>query len=181
MADITRRALLSRAAVATGLVAGAGLGLTRGIHHKVAVPPPAPPSALTDALARQRRLLAGYDAVTSGSDRPALAALRSDVVAHGDALRALLERYPGWRLAQSNPSGSSASSASPGASASPGESADPAGSTVAQLATATAADVQALTTAVLAWPAAEPQAAAVVPTLASIAACLASHAQVLAA
>jgi hypothetical protein len=185
MAEISRRALLSRAVVLGGLAAGAGLGLTRGVRHKVAVPPPPPPAALTDALARQQRLLAGYRVLGDDPARPALAALHSDVVAHGDALHALLERYPGWRLAQSGAGSSgsgSSGSATPGTAtpgtATPG-SAAPVPGTVAGLAAASAADARALTEAAQSWPAAEAHAAEVVPTLASIAAGLASHAQVL--
>src|SRR3954451_12525759 len=101
MAEISRRALLSRTVLVAGLAVGAGLGLTRRVQHKVAVPPAAPPAVLTEALARQQRLLADHDAVASGHDAgwPAAAGMRSDVVAHGNALRALLELYPGWRLA----------------------------------------------------------------------------------
>jgi hypothetical protein len=165
MAEISRRTLLGGAAAIAGLAAGAGLGLTKRVRHKVAVPPPPPPAALTDALARQRRLLAGYDVVATGYGiRPAVAAMRSDVVAHGDALHALLERYPGWRLSRPAPSAS----------------ATPAGRTIAQLAAASTADARALTSAALGWPATEEHAAEVVPALGSIAACLASHAQVLA-
>jgi hypothetical protein len=171
MAEISRRALLSRTVLVAGVAVGAGLGLTRRVHHKVAVPPPAPPAALTDALARQQRLLADHDAVASGHHpgRPTAAGLRSDVVAHGDALRALLELYPGWRLARA---GSSSSGAAPSPTAT--------GMSVKQLAAATAGDARALTDAALAWPATEQHAVEVVPVLGSIAACLASQAQELA-
>jgi hypothetical protein len=187
MAEISRRTLLSRTAVLAGLAVGAGLGFTKQVRHKIAVPPPPPPAALTDALARQRRLLAGYDAMGRHDGWPAVPSLRSDVVAHGDALRALLERYPGWRIARTNPSGSSVPTGSSTPTGSDGPtgaaatgSATSAGTTLVQLAAATAADAQALTDAALAWPASEQHAVEVVPTLASIAACLASHTQVLA-
>jgi hypothetical protein len=174
MAAISRRTLLGRAALLAGLAAGAGLGLTRGVRHKVAVPPPPAPAALTGALARQQRLLAGYDSIVHHyGTRPAVAALRSDVVAHGNALRALLERYPGWRLARAGPAGSAASSPAAGSTGSGATS-------LAELAAASSADAAALTDAALAWPATEQHAVEVVPTLASIAACLASHLQVLA-
>ena len=92
MAEITRRTLLNRALLASALGGGALLGLTRPIRHRVAVFPPAPPAALTAALDRQQRLLAGYDLVLAGQPaRPvALTALRADVAAHGSALRAVL-------------------------------------------------------------------------------------------
>jgi hypothetical protein len=167
MAEISRRTLLSRTVLVAGLVVGAGLGLTRRVHSKVAVPPPAPPAALTDALDRQRRLLAGYDAVVGGA---VLAGLRSDVVAHGDALRALLERYPGWRLARASAAATPAQSSS----------VQPAASSVAGLAAVSSSDARALTDAVMAWPATDALADGVLPVLGSIAACLASHAQVLA-
>jgi hypothetical protein len=170
MAEITRRTLLSRALLGSALGGGALLGLTRPIRHKVAVPPPPPPVALTAALARQRHLLAGYDqALATQPAHPGLAGLRADIAAHGNALRAVLERYPGWRLSSSS---TVAGSASPGATASPVAG-------IAALAAASTAAVAATTRACLDWPATEPQAGEVVPLLGSIAACLASHAQVL--
>jgi len=198
MAEISRRTLLSRTVLLAGLAAGAGLGLTKRVRHKVAVPPPAPPAALTDALAAQQRLLADYDTIGFHYGWPAIPGLRSDVAAHGDALRALLERYPGWRLARASgssvPTGSAThsgvdGSAAPSATGSAAPSATgPAApsatgsvkaTTIDQLATATAANARSLTKATLAWPADEQHAVEVVPVLASIAACLASHAQVL--
>lgn len=178
MAVISRRTLLSRALLASALGGGALLGLTRPVKHKVAMPPPPPPVALTAALARQRRLLADYDRVLASQPaRPGLAGLRADVAAHGNALRAVLQRYPGWRLAVSastSPAAATArtTAATPGASASP---ADP----IASLATASKAAATATNQACLDWPATEPNAAEVLPLLGSIAACLASHAQVL--
>lgn len=170
MAEITRRTLLNRALLVSALGGGALLGLTRPVRHKVAVPPPAPPVALTAALDRQQRLLAGYELVLA--DRPArpvaLTALRADVAAHGDALRAVLERYPGWRLAQSTPSPAAPS----GSTAPPG--------TVPALASATRTAAAATAKACLAWPAGDANAAQVVPLLGSIAACLSTHLQVLA-
>ncbi len=200
MAEISRRTLLSRTVVLGGLAVGVGLGFTGGVRHRVAEPPPPAPAALTNALGRQQRLLAGYRAVGSDPARPALAGLRADVTAHGDALRALLERYPGWRLAEApgsaaasgsasasgspSVSGSASASGSDSASASGSPSAaastSPAATSVTGLAAASTADAQALSDAALGWPAAEQHAGEVVPVLASIAACLTSHAQVLA-
>jgi len=190
MAEISRRTLLSRTVLLAGLAAGAGLGLTKRVRHKVAVPPPAPPAALTDALAAQQRLLADYDTIGFHYGWPAIPGLRSDVAAHGDALRALLERYPGWRLARASgssvPTGSAThsgvdGSAAPSAtgSAAPSATGSVKATTIDQLAAATAANARSLTKTSLAWPADEQHAVEVVPVLASIAACLASHAQVL--
>ncbi|MDQ1740365.1 MAG: hypothetical protein QOE53_2017 [Pseudonocardiales bacterium] len=165
MAAISRRTLLSRALLGSALGGGALLGLTRPIRHKVAVAPPPPPVALTAALARQRHLLAGYDqALASQPAHPGLAALRADVAAHGNALRAVLQHYPSWRL--------SSSSAVPGSTAVPVAS-------IAALAAASRAAAAAATQACLDWPATEAQASEMVPLLGSIAACLTSHAQVL--
>ncbi len=188
MAEISRRTVLRGGVVLAGLAAGAGMGLTKAVRHKVAVPPPPPPTALTDALARQQRLLADHDAVADGhyAGWPAVGSLRSDVVAHGDALHALLERYPGWRLAHPASSGS-AGPVAPSGSAGPVASsrttsaaATAPAMTIDQLAAASSTGARAFSQAAQAWPAAEQHAAEVVPVLASIAACLASHAQVLA-
>lgn len=169
MPEISRRALLSRSVLAAGVVIGAGLGFSRHVHHKVATPPPQPPAALTDALAGQVSLLAGYDQVVT-----APAGLKADVTEHGQALRALLELYPGWRLAQAIPA--SAPAAGPTSTA-----AGPAvPQTMAELAGASTALARALSTTALSWPAAEANAELVVPSLASIAASLTTHAAVLA-
>lgn len=171
MASISRRTLLSRSALAAGVVVGAGLGLARPVHHKVAVPPPAPPAALTDALARQQSLLAGYDAVP---DAPA--GLKADVTAHGQAIRALLENYPGWRLSQA----ASTSSASPTPYATSTGSAPAVPHSTAELAAGSTTMAKTLVAAVQTWPTEDANATVVVPTLASIAASLTTHAQVLA-
>ncbi len=120
MAEISRRRLLGGTLVVAGAAAGAVLGLSRPVHHKVATPPPAAPVGLVAALDRQRALLAGYDRLTNadqpaGAGRVELQALRADVIAHGDALRALLELYPGWRWAQLSAPADGGSSSEPGA------------------------------------------------------------------
>jgi hypothetical protein len=169
MAEISRRTLLSRVLLCSALGGGALAGLTRPIRHQVAVPPPPPPVALTAALARQRHLLAGYDqALATQPAHPGLAGLRADVAAHGNALRAVLQNYPGWRLG---------SSATVAGSATPGSTAIPVA--IPALAAACSAAAAATTRACLDWPATEAHAGEVVPLLGSIAACLASHAQVL--
>jgi hypothetical protein len=167
MAEITRRTLFNRALLASALGGGALLGLTRPIRHRTAVPPPAAPAALRAALDRQQRLLAGYDLLLARPPvRPVeLAGLRADIAAHGSALRAVLERYPGWRLAQASPSPASSSPAPP--------------DTVSALASATKATAAATAKACLDWPAGEANAGQVLPLLASIAACLSTHVQVL--
>ena len=170
MADISRRTLVSRALLVSALGGGAVLGLTRPIKHKVAPPPPPPPAALTAALARQRQLLARYDrALASQLAHPGLAGVRADVAAHGNALRALLQRYPGWRLSTST---TAPASATPAATAGPVPS-------LADLAAASSAASAAAARDCLQWPASEEHAGEVVPLLGSIAACLASHARVL--
>src|SRR5206468_2582963 len=100
----------------------------------------------------------------------------------------------GWRLARAHSSGAavptgSASATGSGAdgsaapsatgSAAPSATGSVQAASIDQLATATAANARSLTKASLAWPADEQHAVEVVPVLASIAACLASHAQVL--
>src|SRR6185437_13534177 len=112
MSQISRRALFGRRLLVLSAGVGAGLGLQHRVHHRVAVPPPAPPAALTAALDRQRTLLAGYDQITD-DQLPARTGLRADLQAHGDALRALLELYPGWRLAQASPSVQPSAGATP--------------------------------------------------------------------
>jgi hypothetical protein len=170
MADISRRTLLSRALLGSALAGGALLGLTRPVKHKVAEPPPLPPVALTAALARQRHLLADYDqALASQPAHPGLPGLRADVAAHGNALRAVLQRYPGWRLGSS--------STVPG-SATPSSTASPV-VTLQALAAASRTAAAATAQDCLDWPATEAHANEVVPLLGSIAACLTSHVQVL--
>ncbi|MEO9239872.1 MAG: hypothetical protein ABI418_17480 [Jatrophihabitantaceae bacterium] len=134
------------------------------------MPPPAPPAALTTALQHQRSLQDGYDRLSAANPSgPAyLAGLRSDVHAHGDALRALLERYPGWRLSQA------------AGTAQPSPSSPAAPSSLAALASASRSTSAALTSACRGWPAGEPNAAQVLPVLGSIAAALSTHALVLA-
>jgi hypothetical protein len=162
MVEISRRTLFGRAILSGGVLLGAGLGLSRTVHRKVPVPPPPPPATLLAALSAQRSLLSGYDS-TAGAPAPALPALRSDVAAHGAALQALLELYPGWRLAPT---------------VAPGQ---PVPATTAALARASAALSSSLSATALGWPIGEPHADEVVPTLASISAALQTHAQVLGA
>jgi hypothetical protein len=168
MVEISRRTLLSRTVLIAAAAAGAGLGVTRAVHHKVALPPPPPPQRLTALLSTQLRLLTGYQrAVTTLPDEAArLDPLRSDVAAHGDALRGLLENYPGWRLNPTVPPGSSSSAPAVAA-------------TVAGLAAASKAAAAAFSAGCLAWPATEQHAGQIVPLLGSISACLDTHGQVL--
>jgi hypothetical protein len=166
MANISRRTLFSRTLLLAALGGGAAAGLTRSVHHKVAVPPPPPPAALVAARDTQKRLLAGYDGALAATPGDAtLMALRADIVAHGDALNAALESYPGWRYARSQPS--------------PSTPVTPGVGSKAALAAASKAGADAGSKACVSWPASDPQAAQIVPLLGSIAACLSTHAAVL--
>lgn len=173
MSEISRRRMLAGSLVLLGAAGGTVLGTTRSVHHKVAVPPPPPPAALTGALARQRSLLAGYDAVIAiGAGPAALPGLREDIAAHVDALRAALEQYPGWRLQSASPAPTTSTSLAPR----PPEVARTITVLLAQL----AGTRDAAAAACLAWPATEVHAGQVVPLLGSVAACLSTHAEVLA-
>ena len=101
---------------------------------------------------------------------PARAAA-ADVTAHGDALRALLEQYPGWRLARSGRRLDRSTSPSSGPAVP---------TSVAELASELGRDVAGADRDRAAWPADEANAVTVVPTLASIAASLSTHVAVLA-
>jgi hypothetical protein len=173
MSEISRRRMLAGSLVLLGAAGGAVLGTSRSVHHKVALPPPPPPAALTAALARQQALLAGYDAVIAiGAGPAALPGLREDSAAHVDALRAALEQYPGWRLQSASPRPTTSAGLAPTAPA------------VARTMTALLAQLagtrDAAGAACLAWPATEVHADQVVPLLGSMAACLSTHADVLA-
>jgi hypothetical protein len=178
--EISRRALLIRSGAVLVVAAGAAIGLTRTVHHKVAVPPPPPPVALTGGLAMQEQVLAGYEALAGGSGLPdGFDALHSDVIAHGDALRGLLQNYPGWRLAQATAQASG--SAIPSDSPTPSGNAETSATaqSVADLSAQTKTFAEALSTDVIAWPAGDLQAINVVPVLGSIAACLQTHVEIL--
>jgi len=164
MAEISRRALLGRSAVLLGLAAGAGAGFARHVHHRVALPPPPPPAALVQALAAQQSVRAGYE---HASGLPA--GLIADAQAHRQALRALLELYPGWRLAQAEPApAAGAPTAGP-----------PVPANRQQLVSAVSALTDQLRHQAEAWPATDPHAVEVAPVLASIAASLQTHRMVL--
>ena len=174
MAAITRRALLSRTLLLAAVGGGALAGLTRSVSHKVAVPPPRPPEALTSAVSRQQALLEGYDRVLAAKVRSGvLTGLRADVSEHGAALRALLERYPGWRLSQAGAAGATETITAtlPEAAPVPG--------TVGGLAAASTTAAKELRASAMNWAADEAHATQVVPVLASISASLSTHAQVL--
>jgi hypothetical protein len=178
MAQISRRALLSSTFIA--VAAGAALGTSRPVHHRIAVPPPPPPAALTDALAAQQRLLAGYDAAIRASPSALLSALRADIASHADAIGALLEQYPGWRLAQNPSATPAATTPAPATSAptTPG-SGQAVAETAVALASASSALASRLATACVEWPATKSNAAEAVPLLGSMSACLSSHLTVL--
>ena len=201
--------MLSRVALSAAVAGGGGLGLTRRVHRRVAVPPPPPPLALTAQLSAQQLLLAGYDAVrASGSSRAGQTArLQADVAAHADALRAVLEQYPGWRLTErpassssaaqtAGPSSAAAQTPGPSSAQTPGPSSahptasssstlqPPAGpgvpTTVGALAAATRRAANLAASNCAAWPVGESQAVRAVPLLGSIAGCLSTHAAILA-
>ncbi|HEY2041641.1 MAG TPA: hypothetical protein VGH11_03110 [Jatrophihabitans sp.] len=167
MAAISRRTLISRGLLIAAAAAGAALGMTKSVHHKVAVPPPAPPRALVSLLTAQQGLLTGYDAAIASNpaNSALLTALKSDVTAHRGAVQAVLEGYPGWRLAQSQPS------------ATPPDT--PVAGSTSALAAATKKLAASTASSCSAWPSADSNAVRVVPLLGSISACLNTHVGVL--
>ncbi len=88
---VTRRGLLLSGA-AVVVAAGAGAGAAALAPRDEPPPPPVPPADLVAALAAEQALLAGLDAaVARDASLTSLAgALRADHVAHAQALRALL-------------------------------------------------------------------------------------------
>ena len=180
MAEISRRGALGALVVCLAGAGGAALGLTRGIHHKVALPPPPPPQVLTDILQGEQRLLAGYDSALAATHLAALPALRTDVAAHIDALHALLEFYPGWRLAQHDASISPSDQPSTSSSISPdGGGQPPVAGSVPALAAATGSLRASAASACVDWHSADGHGDQAVPLLGSIAACLSTHLEVL--
>jgi hypothetical protein len=154
--------------------AGLGLGVEKSVHHKVAQQPVPPPTALTAMLTIEQRLLDGYGRVAAvTADAAVLTALHGDIAAHLEAINALLERYPGWRLSQQAVRG--ASTVPPAAPSGP-----VAITTMTQLRTEVASAATTVSQSCLDWDATEQNSAQAVPVLGSIAACLKTHAQVLA-
>jgi hypothetical protein len=180
MTVISRRALMSRGALAAAVVAGAALGFTRTVHHKVAEPPPPAPVELTGALRIQDELLADYQALAAagGPQTALLTALRSDVAAQRDAVVAILQLYPGWRFQQAASASSPSTSAQPSTSGQPSSSGVAAGS-VAELKSAIGAATRYFSKAALEWPGASANADKVVPLFGSIAAGLTTQGLVL--
>jgi hypothetical protein len=173
MAEISRRTLLSRGLILVAAVGGTALGVTRSVHHKIAVPPAPPPTSLTSLLGVQSVLLAGYDRAIAANAGPAetISQLRAEVTAHADAVRALLQHYPGWRLAQASATAIVTSPSSPPAATS--EAAK------AELTAAVRSAQSAFAGGCLSWPESEQYAGQVVPILGVIAASLATHLAVL--
>jgi hypothetical protein len=95
---ITRRRVLLGTA---GIVVAGGVGVAVAAARPAPEParPPQPPSYLVDALAAERRLVAGLTAsaaaAEAGSYRSLLTQLAADHRAHADAVAALLADYPG--------------------------------------------------------------------------------------
>jgi hypothetical protein len=140
------------------LVAGGG-GVTAGALQRLPVAHREPPPAeLVAALAAERSLIAGIDATTGGdaSVRTALRLIRADHAAHLDALQAAARAYPG-----------ASSSTSP--SAPPATALTRAALRDAERAASTRAAAQAASLS-----------GAAATLLASIAACEATHAELLA-
>lgn len=178
MPDITRRSLLGTFVLGASVAAGAGAGLLRPVHHKIAVPPTPPPDALVIALNDSRRLEAAYTAALprDPADQALLTSLRSDVTEHQRALLALLETYPGWRYEQALPTTTLGPSATPYPSPTPGAPIAVGGDALrAALAKAAAS----LATACVGWPATEPNASEAIGLLGSMSATLATHVQAL--
>jgi hypothetical protein len=173
MATLSRRTVLRRGLLLGAVTVGGVAGFSRGVHHRVAVPPPPPPAALTDQLDAARSLSAGYERTLEADAalRDRLSPLQADVTAHADALAAVLELYPGWRLASASPSTSGSPAPSP--------SATPAPAGLEALLAATRRTAALAGAGCARWPIGEVQAARAVPLLGSIAACLATHATVL--
>jgi hypothetical protein len=142
-------------------VVGAGGGIAAEVlrRHLGATPPPPPPAALAAAAQAERALIADLDATTGGSAgvRAVIVQARADHVAHLAALTAVLAPFR-------RPSGA----ASPGRSAAAGTP-----RTLAQL---RAAEQRASATAARRAAALD---AATATLLASIAACEATHAELL--
>ncbi|UQX90041.1 hypothetical protein M6D93_08565 [Jatrophihabitans telluris] len=188
MVEISRRTLLGRTVLGVGVLAGAGLGLTKSVHHRVAVAPPLPPLALRNARAVHDRLLAGYDrALAAGGSSisaTALKALKADVTAQRDALSAVLDQYPGWRYAQRGDASAGSARPSPGPSsgaapAGGAGSGPPVAGTATALAAASRQAAAALRTSTLDWPAGADHSEQTLALFGSIAAALTVHAQVL--
>ncbi|MCU1669098.1 MAG: hypothetical protein JWP40_2025 [Blastococcus sp.] len=149
-----RGVLLSGLAVLAAGGGGVAIGALQHLH--TAELPPAP-AELVAALAAERSLIASIDATTGGSPsvRAALVHVRADHAAHQDALRAALATY--------RPAASASASLPPAAAL--------------HLAELRAAEAQASTRAAARAAAITGRTAAL---LASISACEASHAELLA-
>jgi hypothetical protein len=91
----TRRWFLGGAVAA---VLGAGGGVVAGLAHRSprSAPPPAPPSVLVAALAAENALVRDLDATTGGDAavRRIIVSARADHAAHAQALRGLLAAHP---------------------------------------------------------------------------------------
>ncbi len=108
---LTRRRVLSAAAVVAAAGAGVGAGFLRPVRHPVAVPPAVPRAdRLQAALTRERALLAALDATATvhPSLAGAISILRADHQAHLDATTALITEA-GAVVATPDPSGTATS------------------------------------------------------------------------
>jgi hypothetical protein len=161
---MSRRAWLGFAGVIAAAATG-GVLVAFGRPDAVSGHPPGPPDWLPAALAREQQLLAGIDAAgrVDATLRVRLAALRADHVAHLQVLRDLAARY-GGTSATSRSTGSQPPSPTTSHRASTGM----ADVRRAELAASRATAAAALTAA-----------GGDAGLLASIAACEATHAEVL--
>lgn len=87
---ITRRVLLGAGVVVAAGGVGAAVGGLSPRRHRP--DPPAPAPQLSQALAREYSLIADLDAALP--TRPQLRNVRDDHAAHAEALRAAIARYP---------------------------------------------------------------------------------------
>ena len=89
MSSVTRRSALATGLVLLGGAAGTAVGLQRPLHVAA---PPTPPSPLTDAVERERTLIARIDAaIAAGNQDPRLPIIRADHAAHLRVLQAKVQ------------------------------------------------------------------------------------------
>jgi hypothetical protein len=181
---ISRREALRRFTLVAAVVVGGSLGLSLRIRHKAATLPAPPPSELVSALRTEEQLLDAYTrTLAQHPGLSVLSSLQNDVSSHISALRAVLDRYPGWRLSPTT-GPSDPAHTSPASTATAPTGTAPTGTARIAATTAALADAARHASAsfgstCLSWSPKEANAATVVPLLGSVSACLATHARVL--